>query len=69
MTTQRKSAVRLYGGHSVCPVADAPGLTASQGGNIWFSDRTSAVKARDKQRSWQSMQYLQDVGLEYEPEF
>jgi len=47
---------------------EVPGLTASQGGNIWFSDRTSAVKARDKQR-WRSVQYLPDVELEFEPEF
>jgi hypothetical protein len=48
---------------------EMPGLTAAQGGNIWFSDRTSALKARDKQRSWQSMECLPDVELEFEPEF
>ncbi|MBK3660545.1 hypothetical protein JJE66_04675 [Bradyrhizobium diazoefficiens] len=45
---------------------EVPGLTASQGGNIWFSDRTSALIARDKQRWWRSVQYLPDVQVEHD---
>src|SRR5262249_51794382 len=47
---------------------EAPGLTASQGGNIWFSDRTRALIARDKQRWSRSVQYLPDVQLEFDPD-
>jgi hypothetical protein len=48
---------------------EMPGLTASQGGNIWFSDRTSALIARDKQRWWRSVEYLPDVQLEFDPAY
>lgn len=48
---------------------EMPGLTASQGGNIWFSDRTRALIARDKQRWWKSVQYLPDVQLEFDPAY
>jgi hypothetical protein len=46
---------------------EMPGLSAAQGGNIWFSDRTSALIARDKQRWWKSVRYLPDVELEFDP--
>ena len=46
---------------------EMPGLTASQAGNIRFSDRTSALKARASQRWHKSVQYLPDVEQEYEP--
>jgi hypothetical protein len=48
---------------------EAPGLTASQGGNIWFSDRTRALIARDKQRWSRSLQYLPDIQLEFNSEY
>jgi hypothetical protein len=47
---------------------EAPGLTASQGGSVWFSDRTRALIARDKQRWSRSVQYLPDVQLEFDPD-
>ncbi|WP_050384036.1 hypothetical protein [Bradyrhizobium pachyrhizi] len=46
---------------------EAPGLTASQGGNIWFSDRTRALVARDKHRR-SSLKYLPDIQQEFDPD-
>lgn len=46
-----------------------PGCTAAEGGNIWFSDRTRALIARDKQRWWKSVQYLPDIQLEFDPAY
>jgi hypothetical protein len=40
-----------------------PGCTVAESGNIWFSDRTRALIARDEQRWWRSVKYLPDLDI------
>jgi hypothetical protein len=49
--TTRSSPVATTAKRTVA-LGTGTALTASLGGNIWFSDRTRALIARDKQRCW-----------------